>query len=292
MNHGRWMLLGLGCGLVACDPEHEDHDHDHDFTIAFDAVVDGGPAACGTALGGLGSASSAGQLADARLFVSGLQLRDEGGTWVDVELDDTDWQHEGIALLDFEDGTGACADSGTAETNRTVEGSRPHGTFDALRFDVGVPFEFNHLDSAAAPAPLNAPGMFWVWQAGYKFLRVDWAVEGGAVPRWNVHIGASGCASAAPTEPPAKPCGRPNLATVEFDGFELGADTVVLDLDALVAGADLAANTADSPPGCMSSPSEPDECGPVFGSLGLDFATGDCADGCAGQAVFTLGAGG
>lgn len=234
----------------------------------------------------MGTSQATASLADARLFVSSVQLRDESGSWVDLALTESRWQQSTLALLDFEDGTGACADSGTTETNREVSGTIPDGVYDAVRFDVGVPFEQNHLDSATAPAPLNAPGMFWAWQSGYKFVRVDWAVEGGAIPRWNVHVGAGGCTSAAATVAPAEPCARPNLATVTLDGLDPLTDTIAVDLDALVASADVAANTTDSPPGCMSSPVEPDECTPVYASLGLDFATGDCVDDCANQSVF------
>ena len=269
--------------LVACDAER-------DIALTFDARVGDVPAACGTPLTGLGTGSTSGELADARFFASSVQLHRTGGDWVDLALADSDWQGDGIVLLDFEDGTAGCADSGTSETNAMIEGLAPGGDYDGLRFDVGVPFALNHVDAATAPTPRNAPGMFWVWQGGYKFLRVDLIVDGGEVPRWNMHIGSTGCASAAPTEAPTDACERPNLATVELLDLDLtGVDTIDLDLGALVAAADVAADTPDSPPGCMSSPTEPSECGPVFGALGLDFADGTCVDGCAAQAVFRAG---
>lgn len=271
-----WSVAGLLA--AACAPM--------DVRVPFEAQVGGSRAACdvGTALGTTGTTA---RLADARLFVSGLELRDDEGTWVPLELTDSPWQQPGLALLDFEDGSGACADSGTTETNRSLLGTLPQGRYDALRFDVGVPFDVNHLDSATAPAPLNAPGMFWAWQSGYKFVRVDWMITGGEIPRWNVHIGSGGCASEAPVVSPEAPCDRPNLATIVIDDFDPGADTVDLELAALVAEADVASNTPDSPPGCMSSPTEPAECTPVFGSLGLDFATGDCTTDCLDQTVFS-----
>ena len=284
----------LAALFVACSPEEtdpgdgHDHDHAHPFTLAFDARVGGETAACGVALTGLGESGATGELADARLYLSAIQLRNTDGDWVDVDLDDSDWQGNGVALLDFEDGTAGCADSGTSETNAEITGTHPHGTYDALRFDVGIPFELNHLDSATADPPLNAPGMFWAWQSGYKYLRVDWIVDGGDIPRWNVHIGAGGCESAAPTDAPTEECDRPNISTVTLEGFDVPSSTVVIDLGALVAEADVALDTVDSPPGCMSSPVEPDECDPVFESLGLDFALGSCIDGCVDQAMFSV----
>ena len=59
-----------------------------------------------------------------------------------------------------------------------------------------------------------------------------------------------------------------------------------IDLAALVSEADITTNSAETPPGCMSSPMEPDDCTPVFGALGLDFANGTCVGDCDGQSVF------
>ncbi|MEM6930305.1 MAG: MbnP family copper-binding protein, partial [Myxococcota bacterium] len=180
----RRLMLGLpALLLLACDPATDDPAPDEveplSVDLAFAARVGGAPAACGVEAT-LGTSDTTGALADARLFLSTIQLRDaDSGDWVDIELSESIWQQPGLALLDFEDGTGACADSGTSETNSTITGTVPDATYDAVRFDVGVPFESNHLDSAQAPAPLNAPGMFWAWQSGYKFVRVDWAVTGG-----------------------------------------------------------------------------------------------------------------
>jgi len=248
-------------------------------SLPFDATVDGTPAACAT---GYDLEGVTAELADARLFLSELELRVDG-EWQRLWLDDNDWQNDAVALLDFEDGTAACADSGTAETNDTVTGEVAEGdAIDAVRFVVGVPFENNHLDSATAPAPQNTPGMFWAWQSGYKFLRVDWAVDG--ADRWNIHLGATGCVSDAPTQAPASECGAPNRATIELP-FADGTP-IEIDLAALVDGADLTTSVVDSPPGCMSSPVEPDDCAPVFANLGLDFTTGTCATDCTDQGVF------
>lgn len=257
-------------------------------SLAFRASVGGAPADCSTTYTGLGSSNMEVQLADARLFLSEIEIRNTAGTWEKLELDESPWQHQGVALLDFEDGTGACADSGTADTNKILTGRAPQGTYDAVRFRVGVPFELNHIDNAVEPLPLNSPGMYWTWQGGHKFLRVDWMVKGGAVPRWNVHLGSTGCASAAKTEAPAAPCSKPNLPAITIESFSLDSAAIDLDLGALIRSADVAMNTQDSPPGCMSSPTEPEDCVAVFSSLGLGFEQGDCVNGCAGQSVFAV----
>ena len=256
--------------------------------VPVEATFGGAPAACAPSHpAGVGDRAVA--LADARLFLSGFEVRDGDGAWVPAPAPDLGrWQHSGAVLLDFEDGSGACADSGNADTNREVALEIPDGAATGLRFTVGLPFETNHLASDTAPAPLNVPAMFWSWQGGYKFVRVDVtgdAAEGPA--RWNVHVGSTMCASDAPTQAPAAPCGRPNLATVTLDAFDPGTDALHIDLDALLAGADLGVNSPDTPPGCMSAPGEPADCDPVFAALGLDFETGACDGDCAGQAVFS-----
>lgn len=268
-------------GLAACgDPEPIE------ATLTFDAVLGDVPAACGTDA----TAGDTGvQLADARFFVSNVEVRDDEGTWVAVDLaDDGQWQVDGVALLDFEDGTAACADSGNADLNHTLTGTVPDGTYDAIRFDVGLPHELNHLDSATAPAPLNAQGMFWVWATGYKFLRVDYAVQTEPMSRWNVHLGSSGCTSDGPTLAPDEPCARPNRPTITLEGADPLTTPIQADLLALVTDADVTANTPESPPGCMTNPLEPDDCTPEFDALGLDFESGVCVDGCSGQTVFSF----
>jgi uncharacterized repeat protein (TIGR04052 family) len=256
--------------------------------MTFDALVGDEPARCGVSYDGLGVSSRSAQLADARLFVSRIEARNTAGLWTPMLLETNDWQHEGVALLDFEDGTGACADSGTAETNVSVTGTLPAGDYDGVRFQVGIPFELNHLDSATAPSPLNAPGMFWAWQGGYKFARVDWTVADGDTARWNIHLGSTGCVSPSSTTPPEQPCERGNLPIIELVDIDLDAQVVRFDLKSLVANADIAANTQGTAPGCMSGPGEPDDCGSVFAAFGLAFNDGNCANDCAGQTVFSM----
>ncbi len=272
-----------GCGADAADPNGDSHA----VTVTFRAQVGSQPADCSTPYDGLGRSGSSARLADARLFVSELEIRGLNGEWLPVELGNSLWQNGGVALLDFEDGTGACADSGTAETNLSVSGTSTTNEYDAVRYRVGVPFELNHLDNASARPPLNSPGMFWAWQGGYKFLRVDWEVEGGVVPRWNIHLGSTGCKSSAPTEAPQEPCARANSARVEVE-LPDPASEVVIDLSRLVESAELTDNASGSPPGCMSAPMEADDCSPVFSALGMAFDDGKCVDDCAAQTTFIV----
>lgn len=258
--------------------------------ISFTASLDGAPVDCSTPAS-IGAGEDTVTVADARFFVHAVQAQNADGDWVDLMLhDDGQWQVDGVALLDFEDGTGACADSGTADLKDTIHGVLPEGSYSALRFKVGVPFELNHLDSATSDAPMNTPGMFWSWQGGYKHLRVDFQVNREVPERWNVHVGSTGCVSDAPTQGPAEACAQPNVATITLEDFVPGSDSVAVDLGELAGGLDLGVNTADTPPGCMSAPSEPQDCAPVFEGLGLSFDSGACEADCAGQSLFSAAA--
>lgn len=254
-------------------------------TVNFAVKVGTQDAACGTATPyeGLGTADSTVTFNDLRFYVSNVRLR-AGAEEVPMNLEqDGTWQYRDVALLDFENGMAGC--SGTTETNTRVVGTVPPGTYDGIVFDLGVPFALNHADLAAAPSPLNVAAMWWTWQLGYKFLRVDMAVQDGE--GWNVHVGSVMCDSPGPTDPPENECDRPNRARIALTGFDPATDTVVLDLAALLADADLSTNAGDTP-GCQSFPDDSGDCTPLFPKLGLDFATGNCTDDCQAQSAFRV----
>ena len=265
------------------------------LTIHFNAQVGKSLLECGTEYGGLGLKNSTAEIADARLFVSGIELLDPHGDWQPFQIaDSSPWQSGGVALLDFEDGTAACSDSGTPLMNQTVTGVVGDGgsdNYDGIRFVVGVPNELNHLDNALTDAPLNVPGMFWTWQSGYKFIRLDLNVRGESNKRFNIHIGSTGCASSAPTKAPTEPCARENRSVIELEGpFEANdIVTVSMDLASLISGANLEANTPATAPGCMSSAADSVDCAPLYRSLGMSFENGRCVEDCVSQKVFELG---
>jgi uncharacterized repeat protein (TIGR04052 family) len=255
--------------------------------IRFAAKVGDLDAACGGAVyTDLGTAGASVTINDFRFYVSNLRLR-SGTDEVPVALDqDGTWQYMDVALLDFEDGTAGCATGGNSATNDTVRGTVPPGSYDGIAFDLGVPYELNHQELTALPSPLNVAAMYWAWALGHKFLRVDLSVQGGGA--WNVHLGSTECDSPSPpSAPPANGCNKPNRPRITLAGFDPARDTIVLDLARLVEQSDLSAN-AGSAPGCQSFPSDADDCTPLFPSLGLDFGTGDCVDGCAGQRAFRV----
>ncbi|MEO1482404.1 MAG: MbnP family copper-binding protein [Myxococcota bacterium] len=282
MNRNTCLAL-LPVVVLACG----DDDEPVAVTLEFDAVIGAVSAGCDTMITDVDANGTDAMLADARLFISEIELQNGDGDWTPLALEQSSvWQTANVALLDFENGAGSCSSSGTAEMNNQVIGELPSGEYSGLRFTVGLPFDLNHLDDATSPAPLNSPGMFWQWQDGYKFVRVDWMPNN--AERWNVHLGSRGCDNGGDlnTVPPDSECTRSNRPRIELAGYTL-LDPVIIDLGELVASSNVSTNLPMSPPGCMSAPTETEDCDPVFGALGLDFASGDCVAGCEGQSVFS-----
>lgn len=233
-------------------------------SIAFAAVVGAETFVCGDTYDDLGANGSSLQLSDFRFFVQDVELRNDAGDYVAVALDDDEWQAEGASLLDFEDG---CNDLGTVPTHTVVTGSVPAGTYDGLRFQVGVPFEANHANPATAASPLNLTSMHWNWQGGYKFIRIDSGSF--SMTDWRMHLGSTGC-DGDPISGGTTACSTPNRVEVELASFDPESDTVVADFAELVAGAELDVNQEMTPVGCMAGPADGD-CAPLFDNLGLAF---------------------
>lgn len=280
--------IALGLALLGCSDDESTLDAAlpatpganpaavHDVQIAFAAHAGGTDVQCGEVVE-LGEPATSFAISDLRFFVHDVRLLDVDGAEVPVSLvPDGRWQLPEVALLDFEDG----CEAGNADLNATLVGAVDQpGPFTGVRFRLGVPFELNHADAATAPSPLNLTAMFWNWNGGYKFLRLDGT--GPEVEGWRFHLGSTQCVGDA--EGQVERCGAPNRPDVELLG-DPTEGMIVFDVDALLAGVDLTSNTPDTAPGCMSSPDDP-ECGPLFDHLGLAFG-----EGAGDQRVFHLGA--
>lgn len=283
-NFMRWGSVGLLSTASAACGGGRDETAITISRIGFVPMAGSEVVVCGDAYAALGSSGETAELADLRLYVSDVRLHSASGRSVPVTLvQDGIWQYGDVALLDLEDGTDGCAESGNPELNVSLRVIVPPGEYRGLSFELGVPFELNHADAAASPAPLNVREMSWAGQVGRKFARIDWGV-GDA--RWNFHLGSTECESGGPMDPPASECGRANRPRVSLTGFDPLAERVVLDLQQLFEGTDLSANLPDTPAGCQSSPREGGDCRSAFEKLGLDFDTGECVSGCEGQALF------
>lgn len=258
------------------------------ITLHFAATVGAEVAQCGLTYAGIGVDAVDISFNDFRLYVANIELLTADGAAVPLQLEqDGVWQVANVALLDFEDGSATCSEIGNAALNGDVIGMAPAGEYVGVRFDLGVPFELNHQEVTAAASPLNIAAMWWNWQGGYKFIRVDLMTHTDDVQPWNIHLGSTGCVSVAEVVPPQEACTRPNITTVTFDTFDFENGVIAVDLAGLLAGVPLLDNTP-MPPGCMSGLDDPD-CPALFVGLGLSLADGVCPDGdCSAQGLFRV----
>lgn len=271
------MLAALACSLqlhaqAADEPALE-------VKVEFAAEINGKTFVCGQTYPQIGVTASTITPSDFRLFVSEMKLLTRDGRQVPLQLEqDGRWQHEDLALLDFENGTGPCR-NGTAGTHTAVRGRAPQADYVGVEFVVGVPFRLNHNDATVAPSPLNVSGMFWNWQGGYKFVKFDTHSSGlpdaGAgtdrrpAPGFAVHLGSTQCTPAGPGQPSGG-CRQSNRMTIRFDRFDLQRGVVVADIGHVLAKANVDVNQEKTPPGCMSALKDGD-CPPVMKAFGLPY---------------------
>ena len=291
----------LSCATVQARTDAEE------ITINFEAYVGEDEFSCGESYDEIGVNESTITPTDFRFYVSDVALIDEDGNSVPLELEQDDkWQYQNVALLDFENGTEAC-DNGTAETRTQIVGKVPQGNYDSLQFTLGVPQELNHEDAAIAPSPLNLTSMWWNWQGGYKFLRVDLETEEAIANVSNsdhshsnqsdrqasilvnddTHgqtghtkdgdhqassnsylIHLGSTGCSASAQSSLFDCANPNRVEVLLEDFDAQKNVVIADLAQLLAASDLTTNEANTPNGCMSSPEDSD-CNPILESLSL-----------------------
>jgi uncharacterized repeat protein (TIGR04052 family) len=201
---------------------------------------------------------------DLRFYVHDVELIDAAGNSTPVELDhDGVWQDASVALLDFEDAAGSCA-NGTSGMHASITGRAPDKEYTGVRFVLGVPFALNHADSAQAKPPLNLGRMHWGWQAGYKFLRFEALRAEGEALRF--HLGSTGCEGSIGH---IERCRWPNRAVVALHGFDPRTDEVVVDVGAL----ERAAESGDGRGICMSEAGD-SRCSGPFAVIGLDPGSG------------------
>jgi uncharacterized repeat protein (TIGR04052 family) len=250
-------------------------------TIKFNSKVGKQPFECGKTYT-LGKPAKKVTLSDFRFYVSDVALIDSNGKTVPLNLtQDGKWQYQNVALLDFENKSGACS-NGTVETRNQVTGTVPKGKYQGLQFTLGVPFNLNHEDSVIAPSPLNLTSLWWNWRFGYKFARIDLenhrhSSSAGAkhgepnhqAQGFPIHLGSTGCEASGDTQKPSS-CKNPNTVKVVLTKFDPNKNIVVADLAALVANTNLTVNQPNTPQGCMSSPNDPD-CNGIMTNLGLPF---------------------
>ncbi len=174
----------------------------------------------------------------------------------------------------------------------------PAGEYVAVTMTLGVPESMNHLDpfGAATPLPLTSTSLGWNWTTGRIFSKIEVTDPARATaPSWPApvftsHLGALSCTGDPAAGVPAT-CAIPNRAqfTLGSTGatFDPRRDKIVIDVQALLAGNDVTANTVGTASGCMSALDDP-ECGPMFAALQIDRASGLPIANGAAQTVFRM----
>lgn len=243
-------------------------------SIEVTALVGGEPVECGRTYSGVGTTGTDLLLADLRLYVHDVRLVTDDGRELPVALEqDGTWQVDDIALLDFEDGTSDCT-MGTAGTNTRIVGTvAEDAPIVGVRMTLGVPEDRNHQDVSGAPSPLGFQSMYWGWNGGYKFFRLDGRTTG-FDSGFFVHLGSTACEGDGRGN--ITGCAQDNRVEIEVMGFDPAADHLVLDVAELLRESDLDTNEG-GPAECMSGFDDPD-CRAVFHALGLPFM-GDAPSG-------------
>lgn len=276
-------LTGAALGLLAgCSSD----DKGEPIELNFAAKVGTLPFNCSTTYENVDGVAGKFTIKDFRFYVHDVVLIDTEGARHAVALKaDGLWQHEKVALLDFEDKSGHCA-NGTTQTNTKIVGTWDGGAdIEAVEFKIGVPFELNHAQASEAPSPLNLSGLFWSWQGGYKFLRIDvdpvvehggHGEEGGHDSNghgagFSVHLGSTGCG--IDENMVSTGCAQPNRGLIRLSGFDLAQDTIALDVARLLDSMDITMDGGGSA-GCISGKTDP-ECGVILPRLGVNLETGE-----------------
>jgi len=244
--------------------------------VAFGLAVGGEQALCNGVYQGIGNGAQQDyELTDFRFYISDLHLHGASGTapiTLATKANGMSYQDEthNVALLGLVQG---CSTTDVI-SNLSIAGTAADGDYDKLCFNVGIPFELNHIDVATAAAPMNVTAMAWSWLSGHKFLRIDGVGDAdGGRNNYFLHLGSTGCTngSGANGAPPDAACTSPNVAEVCLDYTALKAgQRIVADPAAVFSESDLTFNTDGTAAGCMSGNSDP-ECAAIIPKLGLDF---------------------
>lgn len=237
---------------------------------------------CGATFNNVGTQPVNLTVADMAFYLHNLELITSTGSRVPVTLNATQWQEEGVALIDFQNKDTRCTGS-TKPINTEVLGEYLHregSDYTGLRFTVGLPASLNHALPRPATGILARSDLQWGWAAGYKYLRMDTYPAGGIANHngstanaWAIHLGATGCNTDKDEQDNwitgSTVCDNPYLMQVELQGVDMTHPEVWVDLAAVLAGSNMTRNEGGAV-GCMSFDGSP-ECGPVFTRLGLTY---------------------
>jgi len=190
-----------------------------------------------------------------QLFISDIYLKDSSGKWQKATLEKSAFQTADIALL----GENCNLSNEKSKANWSVKFSKKTDLINSshIRFTLGLPFAMNHLNPLTQESPLNVPTMFWGWQQGHKFLRLEMSSKNND---WLFHLGSVGCKSVSPLRAPNQECRYPNRYTFELP-IGKKDNSIIFELSALLKDITLSSQTS-----CQSSPDK-QSCQLLFNNL-------------------------
>ena len=169
-----------------------------------------------------------------QFYVSNVELKNSQDKWHKISLKITPDQTGNIALLGR-----SCGETESGNWRLKFSHEITLADYTAIRFSLGVPFEQNHLNPLTQASPLNVSSMFWVWQTGHKFARIEMNSE---FDDWLFHLGSTGCKSPSVMRSPSDACLYPNLYTMELALTD--TNEIVFDLANLLGDLKLSMETS------------------------------------------------
>lgn len=263
INVGKKIILCLLLALVGCSKAEQNNQ------IQFNPIYQGQWLNCSV---DFKHQEKYWYLKQFQFFISNVSLKDKQGSWHSWLMKKNAHQTHNIALIGQQ-----CIEreGGFNEWNIDFLEKINLKKFTAIKFTLGVPFKVNHLNPLNQPNPLNDSSMFWVWQTGHKFLRLELQ---NTTENWFFHLGSTGCKAPSAVRSPKDECIHPNRVGVELalpkiwendknqDQHQpsIQSFNVNINLEKLLNG--LALNTSTF---CQSS-AETESCKPLFLSLGIN----------------------
>ena len=213
------------------------------------------------------------EIEDLRFYVHKLELHGSNGQVFPIQLKTTRASKD-IALVDL-----------SRESAMVIHGWVPRvvqsANIHSLGFRLGVPFASNHANPLKAQEPLNESGMFWVWQQGYKFFKLDFLAESGQDISY--HMGSAGCESASALRPPSLACNYPNRAQIVLAVTDIQAPVIQVNPWPV-----LEAMQKRKVQLCSATANISIACSKAMKLFGINPLTGLCDEACSGQEVFSL----
>ena len=191
------------------------------------------------------------QIGQIQFFISQLELQNQQGEWQKIALLTSAEQVHDVALLGVN-----CRSQQAGNWQIKFNSPIDLNAYKKARFSLGVPFELNHLNPLTQSSPLNVSSMFWVWQTGHKFARIELENQH---DDWLFHLGSVGCQSPSVMRSPQNACRYPNLFSVEVELND--TKQIYFDLEALTANIQLSSTTS-----CQSEHDNP-SCQQLFNHL-------------------------